>query len=124
MAFVIDTAGTIAQENWSRMTAFLSRFIARMDVSERCATVSVVTFGSAATLQFDLHAYADAGSLDRAIKGLDMRNQSRNFAAGIRKVRSEVFQERYGDRNDAPNVCFLITDGTSGVEYKVSALFR
>ena len=77
-----------------------------------------------ATLQFDLHAYDDAGSLNRAIRRLDMRNQSRNFAAGIRKVRSEVFQERYGDRNDALNVCFLITDGTSGLEYKVSALFR
>ncbi|KAK2175034.1 hypothetical protein NP493_756g00055 [Ridgeia piscesae] len=99
------------------MTDFLDRVIAGMEVSGNCARVSVVTFGSAATLQFDLHAYADAGSLGRAIRGLHMRNQSRDFASGIRKVRSQVFQGRYGDRKDATNMCVLVTDGTSGAEY-------
>jgi len=122
LAFVIDTAGSIVKENWSRMTDFLDRVIAGMEVSGNCARVSVVTFGSAATLQFDLHAYADAGSLGRAIRGLHMRNQSRDFASGIRKVLSQVFQGRYGDRKDATNMCVLVTDGTSGAEYAVSCL--
>ena len=122
LAFVIDTAGSIVKENWSRMTDFIDRVIAGMEVSENCARVSLVTFGSAATLEFDLQSYRDAGSLVRRIRGLPMDSQSRDFAGGIRKMRSQVFQSRYGDRKNATNMCVLVTDGTSGAEYAVSCL--
>ena len=110
------------RENWSRVTAFINRAIAGMEVSPSCARVSVVTFGNAATLQFDLLAHDNAASLHRAIAGLGMLNQSRNLADGISTVRSDVFQDYYGDRQDAPNVCVLITDGNSGLDKQVSSL--
>lgn len=119
VAFTVDAAGSIVRENWSRVTDFIDRFVARMDVSRYCARVSVLTFGNAATLQFGLRAYDNAGSLRRAIERLDMLNQSRNFADGIRKVQSDVYQDHSGDRQDAPNMCVLITDGTAGGEKQV-----
>ena len=122
IVFVVDAAGSIVRENWSRVTAFINRFIARMDVSGNCARVSAVTFGDAATVQFDLRAYDDAGHLRRAIEELDMRSQPRNFADALRTVRSDVFRDTAGDRRDAANVCVLITDGNSGAEKQVSVL--
>ena len=122
IAFTVDTAGSIVRENWSRVTAFINRFIARLDISRNCARVSIVTFGNAANVQFDLRAYDNAGSLLSAIERIDVRNQPRNFADGIRKVRSDVFQARSGDRRSAPSMCVLMTDGTAGVEKQVSVV--
>ncbi|KAI0215092.1 hypothetical protein LSAT2_032886, partial [Lamellibrachia satsuma] len=116
LAFSVDASGSIVRENWSRVTAFINRAIAGMEVSPSCARVSIVTFGNAATLQFDLLAHDNAASLHRAIAGLGMLNQSRNLADGISTVRSDVFQDFHGDRQDAPNVCVLITDGNSGFD--------
>ena len=122
IVFVVDAAGSIVLENWSRVTAFFNRFIARMDASGNCARVSTVTFGDAATVQFDLRAYDNAERLRRAIEGLDVRSQPRNFAAALRTVRSDVFRDTSGDRRDAANMCVLITDENSGVEKQVSIL--
>ena len=122
IVFVVDAAGSIVLENWSRVTAFINRFIARMDISGDCAMVSIVTFGDAATVQFDLSAYDDPGRLRRAIEELDVRSQPRNFADAIRTVRSDVFRDTAGDRRDAANVCVLVTDGNSGDEKQVSIL--
>ena len=108
------------RENWSRVTAFINRFIARMDISNNCARVSITTFGNAANVQFDLRAYDNAGSLRSAIERINVHSQPKNFADGIRKVRSDVFQDRSGDRRSAPSMCVLMADGTEGVEIQVS----
>ena len=113
MAFAVDTAGKILTEYKSRLTDFFARFVTGMEISASCARMSVVTFGNAVKLQFDLHAYKDAGSLRRAVGELSMRNQSRDFARAILEVHSEVFEDTDGERNNAAKLMVLITDGNS-----------
>ena len=119
LAFAVDSSGSISGENWTRVTDFFNRVIARMEVNPDCARVSIVTFGSMASLQFDLLVYTDAASLRRGIERLHTHNQTRDFVGAIRQVRSEVFQDYYGDRQGIPNVCVLLTDGNSGADRKV-----
>ena len=119
VAFAVDTSGSISRENWTHVTDFFNRFISRIEVSPDCTRVSVVTFGSVASLQFDLLVYTNAVSLRRGIERLHTRNQTRDFEGAIRQVRSEVFQTYYGDRQGLPNVCVLLTDGNSGVDRQV-----
>ncbi|KAI0215091.1 Zinc metalloproteinase dpy-31 [Lamellibrachia satsuma] len=115
LAFAIDASGSIENQNWSRVTAFISRFVARLTIGQDCVRVSVVTFGDEATLHFDLRTHSGSTSLRSAIEKLDRRSQSTDFAGGIAMVRSRVFGASNGDRHDAPNACVLITDGSAGV---------
>ena len=94
-----------------------------MEISANCARMSVVTFGNAVKLQFDLHAYKDAGSLRQAVGELSMRNQSRDFATVIHDVHADVFKATDGERNGAAKLMVLITDGncTSYSDFAVSS---
>ena len=121
LAFAIDASGSIENQNWSRVTDFISRFVARLTIGQDCVRVGVVTFGDEATVHFDLRAHDGSSSLRSAIESLDRRSMSTNFADGIAMVRSRVFGVSNGDRYDAPNVCVLITDGTSGVDKQVNS---
>ena len=120
LAFAVDASVSIEDEHWSRLTDFISRFVAELDIGQDCVRVSAVTFGDDPSMHFDLRAHTASPSLRNAIETLDRRSQSTNIAGGIALVRSEVFQTSKGDRLNAPNVCILITDGNSGVNEQVN----
>ena len=120
LAFAVDASVSIENENWSRVTDFISRFVARLDIGQDCVRVSAVTFGDAPSMHFDLRAHDASTSLRNAIETLDRLSQSTNIAGGIALVRSDVFQSSKGDRQAAPNVCVLITDGNSGASKQVN----
>jgi len=113
VVFAVDTAGQILTEYKLRLNDFFVRFVTGMEVSPNCTRMSVVTFGNAVKLQFDLHAYKDARSLRHAVGELSMRNQSRDFGGAILKLHSNVFEDTDGERNNAAKLIVLITDGNS-----------
>jgi Mg-chelatase subunit ChlD len=71
----------------------------------------VSSTGNEGTLHFYLNNYTDITSLRAAVRGIPYLGGNTNTTGGLRVMRTQIFNQAYGDRPDVPNVCILITDG-------------
>ena len=53
-----------------------------------------------------------------AVDNLPYIYGSTNTADGLQTMSGQMFTAANGDRADVPNVCFLITDGVSNINYQ------
>jgi len=67
--------------------------------------------GNEGTLHFYLNNHTDISSIRAAVRDIPYFGGNTNTTGGLRVMRTQVFQQAYGDRPDVPNVCILITDG-------------
>ena len=80
---------------------------------EQGTQVGVVVFSSMAELGFKLGTYHGHKELRHAVDGLHYPGTDTNTSQGLYVARTQLFNERNGDRANAPNVAVLITDGES-----------
>jgi len=67
--------------------------------------------GTRATLNFYLNNFTDVSSLQSAIRDIRYLSGHTNTTGGLRLMRTACFNRAHGDRDNAPNVAILITDG-------------
>ena len=113
IAFALDSSGSIGKDGWRKMRDFVKEFIGTLTVDSDHVRVSVVSFGNEATLHFGLADHATLEETQAAVEAVPWKDQWTNTAEALRVMTNEVFQPNNGDREDAPNVCIVITDGPS-----------
>ena len=69
IALVIDSSGSINRARFDKMVDFIDGLIDELNIGEAGTHVSVVKFGSEATIEFSLLEYADSrASVKRVLK--------------------------------------------------------
>jgi len=67
--------------------------------------------GNEGYVQFYLNNYTDISSLRAAVQAIPYCDGNTNTTGGLRVMRTNIFNEAYGDRPAVTNVGILITDG-------------
>jgi collagen type VI alpha len=113
IAFVIDSSGSVREENFQKMKDFVNVMIDNLNVAEEQSNVAVVTFSDTATVRFNLSAYNSRQELKDAIDDIPYDRGTTNTADALRVLRTEVFTENNGDVPALKNIAIVLTDGGS-----------
>lgn len=113
MVFVLDSSGSIGSNNWVKVLEFVKSFITDVNIGPQNVQVGIVTYGNRASLQFNLNTYTNASQMLEAIDRIPWKDQATNTSGGVRFMHQTMFTTAVGDRDNAPNIGIVITDGES-----------
>jgi len=111
VAFLIDLSVDYGTTNWQRVQTFIAQTISRFSISQNGVHVGLVTFATTATKVLGL---TDSYDSNKIIASLPTGYQpgATNMAAAINMARTQIFVGPAATSN-IPNVCILVTSGTS-----------
>ncbi|ELT92983.1 hypothetical protein CAPTEDRAFT_220507 [Capitella teleta] len=113
IAFVIDSSGSVREENFQKMKDFVNIMIDNLNVDEEQSNVAVVTFSDVAKVRLNLNEYNTRQELKDAIDAIPYDRGTTNTADALRILRNDVFIESNGDVPALKNIAIVLTDGGS-----------
>ena len=88
-------------------------FVEEIDVDSGIARIGLLLFSDNIRLAFNLNEYSSRLDIIEHVQRIPYTRGSTNTAAALQYVTDTMFTSGNGDRNNARNVAFLITDGQS-----------
>ena len=139
VCFVVDSSGSIRDnnpagatpggptDNWTLLLEFVSEIIGAFAISERDTHIGVVLFSTDVMLRIKLTDFYDKAQLQSQVKQLDYIGGFTNTADALRVTREQCFSASNGNRQPAPDLAIIITDGvptlnTASTEPEANAL--
>lgn len=116
IAFVLDASGSIRNERFPKVLDFVVSLIEEFQVSQTETRIAAVTYSDNAVGQFLLNTYQTKEDVELAIRRAQFIGGRTNTASGIRYMIDNIFNPANGDRSDAPNYCFILSDGNSNID--------
>lgn len=113
LIFVVDSSGSIGVNNWHHVLDFINEVIDKIGVGPQAARVGVVTYGNRAHVIFNLNNFTDPAQMKAAVSAATFLNENTNTSGGIATATNSMFTVPNGDRDKAPNIMVVITDGVS-----------
>ena len=113
----LDASSSLGQTNFDRTLDFAKDFLYMADIDGGHTRVGVVVFGSIHSVEFHLSTFSTKADVYNAIDGSNYLYTDTNIGAALKAARTEMFTAANGDRPDAQNVCLLVTDGVSNVDW-------
>lgn len=115
MTFLLDASDSIGANDadtykWNLIKNFASDVTQRLDVSEFDVHVAAAKFSTDGEYEFILNRYYRAGDAAGVIRRMTLLSDTSNVAAGIREVDNRIWG-RGGDRDEAPNILVIVSDG-------------
>lgn len=111
--FVLDESSSVDQENFETMKTFVQNVVSDLPIGSDSVNVGLLKYGFGVHEEFDLNKYQDPTSLKNAINEVDYVGGITNTHKALDYIRTDSFTAPKGDREDAPNIAILITDGKS-----------
>lgn len=111
--FVVDSSGSIGVNNWHHVLDFMNEVIDKIGVGPQATHVGVLTYGNRAHIQFHLNNFTDAALMKATISKSKFLDENTNTSGGIATALKFMFTAPNGDRDKAPNIMVVITDGVS-----------
>ena len=97
------------------MLDFVVGMLRHADVDSGKVRVGLATYSSEPRVHFQLNKFKTRAAVEEAIGQVAYVTGSTNTADALRTLRETMFSSRHGDRNRAPNVAMVVTDGVSNV---------
>ena len=113
LIFVLDASGSVHRANFAKMLKFVKDYVTESDVEWGTVRIGVMTFSDEALPVFHLNAYRTREGMLAAIDTIKYTRGTTNTGQALRFLHSLMFTEEHGDRSNARNVAFLVTDGAS-----------
>ncbi len=118
IGFLVDSSGSIRDkgvQNWDQVKDFLVQIVRSVNVNADGVRIGVVKFSHIAELEFRLDRYTTEDEVVAAIRRMSLIGLDTNTQAGLRLMRTRVFNNP-GDRANAPDIVIVITDGISTIQ--------
>lgn len=113
LIFILDASGSIEFDNFQKMRLFVMDFVEEINVESGDARIGLILFSDNVRLEFHLNQYTNRLDIIEYIQSVPYSRGTTNTAAALQYVGNNMFTPQNGDRNNARNVAFLITDGQS-----------
>ncbi|KAF0032046.1 hypothetical protein F2P81_016601 [Scophthalmus maximus] len=119
--FLIDHSGSIYPSDFYDMKKFMIEFLHTFRIGPDHVRVGVAKYADSPNLEFDLTAYSDSTTLEKAVEGIKQKG------GGTETGRALEFMGPHFDRamatrgHKVPEFLVVITDGKSSDEVKVPA---
>lgn len=111
VAFVIDSSYSIKSDDWDTLIQFVKDVTAELELGPDGYRVGVVRFSWQGSIQIRLDDAGDTATLHDALDEMEHKKGATNIAEGLEVMRRDLFTAEFGDREFAPNIAILITDG-------------
>ncbi|KAI0210897.1 Collagen alpha-5(VI) chain [Lamellibrachia satsuma] len=115
IVFVVDASGSIRNERFSKLLKFMSSIVDDLEVASDKTRVGAVSFSSTAAVQFQLKDYNSMQDVMTATRQIKFNGGRTNTASALQLMKDNMFTPDNGDREDAPNIAIIITDGNSNI---------
>ena len=115
LVFIVDSSPSfqsVGSEDWKHSLRFLAAIVDKLDIVSTLR-VGMVLYSGFAENRFYLNTYSNKNDIKRAILGSPLMAGGTNTTDGMIKARTQQFLPSHGDRQAAPNVVLILTDGWS-----------
>ncbi|CAH1788564.1 unnamed protein product [Owenia fusiformis] len=121
LVFMIDTSGSIGQDNFYTMLLFIQDLVQNLEISNGNVRIGAFLFSDQARKVFDLNTYTtNKGEILNHIGAIEYDKGATNTPAGFEMMRS-MFQAGNGARGGVRRIGLLVTDGRPTVrEFETS----
>ncbi|XP_025106489.1 collagen alpha-3(VI) chain-like isoform X11 [Pomacea canaliculata] len=120
VVFILDSSSTVGWETFNRIKMYAEILMRSMNVDSCDINVGAMKYSSAAMIQFRLGMYDNTESISSAINAIGYTHGRANMADALRVLRTQMFNGRNGDRPDAKNVAYLLTDGSTEINRDIT----
>ena len=124
IVFVVDSSGSILQQNWPLVLNFMRNIVQDLTIGPDNVQIGVVIFGDYVYPQFQLNTYHRKADILNMIDRIPFLDQSTNTQEAIKYTRETMFTPQNGDRPYAPNSAIIITDGVPRIPVNVNEARR
>ena len=112
ITFVLDSSGSIRNEDWRSLVSFVSQVVGRLTISEVDIHVAALRYSTNADIQFRLDASYVRSEVQRRIEDIRKSDGQTDMQAALRVTSEQIFNGvSPGDRGVAPNIMVVISDG-------------
>jgi len=106
--FVVDSSGSISDDNWQKSLKFVSDIVRRLPIGPTRVRVAFVVFSTTANVEWGLLRYQDEASLLAAIQNVQKRGLRTNLNEALYLTWSQVFTQA---RPNVNKITIILTDG-------------
>uniref|UniRef100_A0A8C3S590 VWFA domain-containing protein n=1 Tax=Chelydra serpentina TaxID=8475 RepID=A0A8C3S590_CHESE len=118
--FLVDSSGSIGQENFLKMKTFMRELVNKSDISADRVQVGVVQFSGTTNEEFQLGRYSSKNDIFSAIDRMSLIGEN-TLTGGALTFVADYFKPPKGARPAVKKFLILITDGEAQDEVKVPA---
>ena len=111
MFFILDSSGSIGDNNWPTALKFVRSLVNTLTIGPDAARIGVYAYDYRLTRALELNSYDNKPAILNAINNIPFLGDTTDTALAIYTMRTEGFTKANGDRDDALNICVVITDG-------------
>eukprot|EP00105_Crassostrea_gigas_P044752 XP_019928900.1 PREDICTED: uncharacterized protein LOC105343303 [Crassostrea gigas] len=111
--FLLDSSRSEGSTNFQTQKDFVSKFVNFLNIGPNDVQVTVGSFSTAAYSFFNLNTYHNKANLLHAISQIPYRPGGTNTFYALDMAEHYSFTPRHGDRSNAPNIVYVMTDGQS-----------
>jgi collagen type VI alpha len=115
IAFVIDASGSIRNERFPKVIDFIVDLIDQLQISSQDTRIAAVSYSDNYAHQFHLNSYTTKQDVQLAMRRIPFIGGRTNTASGLKYMKDQLFTAANGDRADAPNYAFVLSDGNSNI---------
>lgn len=115
VAFVLDASGSIRNERFPYVINFVNSIIDELQVSQQDTRIGAVSYSDNHAPQFLLNTYNTKQDVQLAFSRIPFIGGRTNTASALRYACQTIFSAANGDRSDAPNYLFVLSDGNSNI---------
>jgi len=110
VVIAIDVSGSIRENRFPIVIKYIQSVVNNFDVADDRVRVGVLAFSDTPVVKFHLSAYKRKEDILQAIDVIQYTRGKTNMADALVLARS-MFTRANGDRDDAPNILWIFTDG-------------
>uniref|UniRef100_UPI00358DE6C1 collagen alpha-1(XII) chain-like isoform X2 n=1 Tax=Myxine glutinosa TaxID=7769 RepID=UPI00358DE6C1 len=121
LVFLVDFSNNIGDDNFVKVTEFLTGFLGKLEVGPSKVRVALVQYtGSGKTsttqIRFNLDTLSDKSSIMSVLRDIKLINESRPEGDSTEDSLSAVFHPK--GRGNIPKILILLTDGTNNDKFE------
>lgn len=115
IAFVLDSSTSVGRTNFGKMLDFVRQLVKEASLDSNGVRVGLMTYSTNSEIIIQLNEFQNKEKLLAKIERVPYNYGNTNTADAIRKMRTEMFSKRNGDRDGVKKVAIIITDGVSNM---------
>ncbi|ESO90549.1 hypothetical protein LOTGIDRAFT_123318, partial [Lottia gigantea] len=121
VVFLVDSSGSVKSRNFEKVRSFLVYFVQKLDIGESKIRLSVVRFSSVLTKILWLDESFDKTEITNTIKAMRYNGGGTKTGEALGFANQNVLNAANGDREEVPDLVFVITDGKSKVPHQTQS---
>lgn len=118
IVFVLDSSRYVSAADFRKSLNYVKLLLQPADIDGDKVRVSVITYSTKSSTQFDLGSYSTKSQIFDAIDRIAYTPGSSSMASALRGVRRDVFPNGKGNRVNVPNVAVLVVGSVSDTKKK------